>query len=536
MLKGLIMIVSKEYVPQTPYIERREAQGVFEELFNDKSTYRVVNIYGKSGRGKSKLLTFLRKKYLASKEDTIEMLIDFEDRLLHKPTSALMHIAKEIEAKYNVNFITLWKAYAQLWQKRYEHSPILEAADLPYYEEIKELVKPKKKKNLLLIAKGIFGSSLANELKSLEKLDTKEIEQKLFKFFAADLRNILRQQGYKNAVLFFEGVDILQEYNYATPCAKDAWIRELITHLGKDVLVVLTSQKALEWRKCNSTWRSIVRKCEISIFNKKETARYLKTAGIRDKALVDAIALNSGGEPFVLNLARLAYQGREVKVLPASRKDIYNTFFNTIDPQLQRLLKVLAYTRFFTMELISQLSKHYAIPLKKESIDTLLEYNFVKKIGPNKYHLDTRFKDIIIANEKDQERIEYRSILFSYYENILQRLDSNMVKSRPERVDEAIEEAWYYLNLINKEPLVHFEWLDYYIDRFFMYAAWEPFLDRYHRIVPKLEKAKDKISQFKLINLYNNLAGLYESLGDTKLSKEYYNRVVKLNRPMALSA
>ena len=529
------MTSMREYVPQTPYIERKEAQGLFEELLNEKSTYRVLNIYGKSGRGKTKLLSYLRSKFLEPQEDTIHLLINFEDRLLHKPMSAIMHIAKRIEAKYNVNFITLWKAYAQLWQKRYEHSPILYAADLPYYEEIKELVKPKKKSSILSVAKGLFSSNIIKELESLQKLDTKEIEKKLYQFFAADLRNILRQQRFKNAVLFFEGVDILQEHNYSTPCAKDAWIRDLITHLGKDVLVVLTSQEPLNWHKCNSTYRSIVHSCELTIFRKKESLRYLQIAGIREKALQEAIALNSGGEPFVLNLARLAYKEGE-HTLPASRKDIYDAFFATLDPQLLRLLKVLSYTRFFTLELIVQLVKHFAIALDKESIDRLLEYDFVKKIGANKYLLDARLKEIIVANEDELERVEYRSFLFSYYENILQTLDKKMVKSRPERVDEAIEEAWYYLNLINKEPLVHFEWLDYYIDRFFMYAAWEPFLDRYHLIVPKLEKAHDDISKFKLVHLYNNLAGLYESLGDTKLSKEYYNRVVKLSRPLALSA
>ncbi len=527
--------MDNSYTPQTPYIERKEAQGLFEELLHTKSSYRVLNIYAKNGHGKSTLVRDLSSKFLKERKDIIHMVIDFEDRLLHKPLSALMHIAKSIEAKYDVNFITLWKAYAQLWKKRYEHSPILYAADLPYYEEIKELVKPKKKSKVLTIAKELFGSKLAKELELLQKLDTKDIETKLYQFFAADLRNILKNQKFADAVLVFENVDTLQEYNHTTPCAKDEWIRNLITYLGKDVLVVLTSSQALEWHKCNSTWRSVVHSCELPIFTKKETIRYLSIAGILDKTLQEAIVLNAGGEPFVINLARMSYQKGYDK-LPASKQDIFDAFFSSIDSQLFRLLKVLAYTRFFTKELIVQLVQHFAIGLDSKSIERLLEYQFVKRIATNKYALDSRLKDIIVAKESEAERVEYRAFLFSYYENILQRLDEKKVKSRPHLVDEAIEEAWYYLNLINTEPLVHFEWLDYYIDKFFMYAAWEPFLDRYHLIVPKLERSEDQISQFKLINLYNNLAGLYESLGDTKLSKEYYNRVVKLSRPLALSA
>ncbi|HGZ69990.1 MAG TPA: hypothetical protein ENK74_01175 [Nitratifractor sp.] len=528
-------MLGSSYTPQTPYIERREAQGLFAQLLDQKSSYRVLNIYGRSGRGKSRLMSYLSKRYLEDSSDTIHLTIDFEDRLLHKPMSAIMHIAKAIESKYDVNFITLWKAYAQLWKKRYEHSPILYAADLPYYQEIQELIKPKKRSGVLTIAKDLFGTKLAKELELLQKMDTKDIETKLYQFFAADLRNIIKSQKFKDAVLIFENLDTLQEYNHATPCAKDAWIRDLITYLGKDVLVAITSCEALEWQKCNSTWRSVVNSSELAIFTKKEALRYLTLAGIKEKSIQDAIVLNAGGEPFILDLARIAYKEREMRA-PVVKQDIFDAFFATVDEQLLRLLKVLAYTRFFSKELILQLVRQFAIGLDKNSIEKLLGYHFVKRIGVNKYALDNRLKDIIVAREVEVERIEYRAFLFSYYENILQRLDEKRVKSRPHLVDEAIEEAWYYLNLINSEPLVHFEWLDYYIDKFFMYAAWEPFLDRYHLIVPKLEKAKDATSQFKLINLYNNLAGLYESLGDTKQSKEYYNRVVKLSRPIALSA
>jgi len=523
------------YIPQTPYIERREAQGLFEELLNEKSSYRVFNIYGKSGRGKSRLLTHLYHKFLENKEDTLSLTIDFEDRLLHKPQSAIMHIAKALEEKYNINFIALWKAYAQLWQKRYEHSPILYAADLPYYEEVRELLKPQKKSRIITIAKGLFGSTLAKDLEDLQRLDSREIERKLYQFFAADLRNIIKEKKFKKAVLIFENIDILQEYNHTTPCAKDAWIRDLITHFGKDVFVTLTSIERLNWDKCNSAWRSIINATQLNIFNKKESLQYLSSSGIKDKALQEAIALNSGGEPFILNLARITYGGKDYP-LPASKKDIYDTFFDSLDDQLKRLLKVLAYTRFFTLKLIVQLVNHYAIGINKDIIYQLLEYDFVKAIATNKYAIDKRLKEIIVAREVELERVEYRSFLFSYYEHTLQTLDELQVKDNPHLVDEAIEEGWYYLNLISSEPLIHFEWLDYYVDRFFMYAAWEPFLDRYHLIVPKLQKAQDETSKYKLINLYNNLAGLYESLGDTKQSREYYNRVVKLNRPTALSA
>ncbi|HHH20508.1 MAG TPA: hypothetical protein ENK87_01145, partial [Nitratifractor sp.] len=86
-------MLGSSYTPQTPYIERREAQGLFAQLLDQKSSYRVLNIYGRSGRGKSRLMSYLSKRYLEDSSDTIHLTIDFEDRLLHKPMSAIMHIA-----------------------------------------------------------------------------------------------------------------------------------------------------------------------------------------------------------------------------------------------------------------------------------------------------------------------------------------------------------------------------------------------------------------------------------------------------------
>jgi len=129
----------------------------------------------------------------------------------------------------------------------------------------------------------------------------------------------------------------------------------------------------------------------------------------------------------------------------------------------------------------------------------LLSYNFVKELEKDKYSLDTSIKQEFLNLENDLESVEYNSFMFSYYENILQSLDQELIKNTPELIDEAIEEAWYHLHLINNEPLVHFEWLE-------------------------------------LVSLYNNLAGLYESLGETRKSKAYYNKVIKLNRLELLSA
>lgn len=520
---------------QAPHIDRKEAEGIFRELLGQKQSYRVFNIFGQNGRGKTAFVSHLISKYMENKKGALSLVVNFENRLLHKPNSAVMHIAKALESKYGVNFSALWKAYALLWQKRYEHSPILYAADLPYFNELKVLMQPRKRGGKVTIEKGLFDSRVANELEELRALDPKEVEAKLYQFFAADLRRIIKQKGLKSVVLFLENLDMLSDTEHASPCAKDEWVRNLITHLGKDVLVAITTQEPLNWASCNSTWKSVVTARELTPFSQKDALRFLSESGIKESSLKEAIVISSGAEPFLLNLASSAYQSSNYS-LPATKGDIYDRFFAQLEEPLLDILKLLVHARFFTLTLIERAAKEFSLAIDSRLIKKLLAFRFVKSVGEEKYSIDQLFKDALIQRSKASEIIEYKVFLLSYYENILQSLDQAIVKRTPLLIDEAIEEAWYHLNSINSEPLVHFEWLDYYVDRFFMYAAWEPFLDRYRKIAPKLESASDEVSKMKLVNLYNNVAGLYESLGDTKLSKTYYNRVVALNRPQVLSA
>ena len=518
----------------TPYIDRRVAEGIFRELFGEHSLYRVFNIYGKSGSGKTTFINHIRNKYL-NKSDIVTIRIDFNNRLLHKSQNTIMHIAKELEDKYDFNFIALWKAYAILWHKRYENSPLMYAIDLPYFNEIKKIINPKKGNKIINIAKNIFGDKTSKELEELKNLDSNAIEESLHKFFATDIRRVLKDKKIKDCVIIFENLDILKENINGTPCSKDDWIRDIITQIGKDALFILTSKEQLNWQKCNSNWKSLLKSYEMKPFTQKDSLRYLRLSGIDNKNLKEAIAKSSGNEPFWLSLALLANKELENN-LPISKKDILNSFIKSLNKNILDVLKILVHTRFFTIDLLYVASRKFEISISKDDITELLNLPFIKELDDNKLIIDDTLKDEFIKKQTKKEIAEYRSFIFSYYENILQSIDTHVVEATPKLIDEVLEEAWYHLNLINQEPLVHYEWLDYYIDRFYMFAAWEPFVERYSKIIPQLKEAKDSTSKSKLISIYNNLAGLYESLGDRKISKKYYNMVTKLNRPQLLSA
>jgi len=519
------------------YIDRKVAEGLFRELLGEKPPYRVLNLYGKNGMGKSRFSAHLEEKYLKNSKNIIYAKIDFENRLLHKPHKAIMYLAKELENRYDLNFMALWKAYAILWQKRYEHSPIMYAVDLPYFKEVKKLVSVDKKGNIIVeIAKGLFGSRVSKELEALKELDSLAIEASLYKFFAIDLRRIIKEGRFKDCVIIFDNVDLLKEHLNSTPCSKDEWIRELITNIGKDAMFVLFSQEDLNWKACNSAWRDIVKSYEVGKFSKKESLRYLSESGIKKDDLKEAICVSSGGSPFWLSLAKYAYFGKDNYTIPTTKKDIFNAFLESLNPEELKLLKIFAHTRFFNKNLAKESLEKFGFEYSDEIFKNLISKDYIKKISNDKYYIDTTLKDELISAQSSLEAADYKSFIFGYYDNLLQSLDLELIKNTPQVIDEVIEEGWHHLNLINDEPLVHFEWLDYYVARFFMYAAWEPFVDRYSRIIPKLKAAQDKVSKEKLVSLYNNLAGLYESLGETKKAKDYYKKVIEHNRPQLLSA
>ena len=516
------------------FINRKEAEALFKELLESKPAYRVLNFYGKNGMGKSYFQDYLQAKYLYNK-DYIVINLNLHNPIFHNPKTALFEIVKKLEIKYDFNFLALWKAYALLWQKRFKKNPLIFTQDLPYVEEIKKLMKVDKKGNVIVdFIKGLFQNNVVKAFERLKNLNTKEIEKELFYFFAADLRKLKEEKKQKDIVFIIDGHETLSKDT--TPCMRDFWLQELVVQFGKEALFLIISQEKLLWEKCNIVWKSQIKSYEFTHFTKEESYRYLQESGFDNAQLIEAICVSTRGHPFYLSLAKYAYIYQTFDKLPITKEDISKSFLATLNKDEQKLLEILSHTRYFTKEIIQAVAKKYTIKIGPELLHKLLSYDFIKVVAKGKFILDEELKKIFLQKENEEKKREYQSFMFSYYENSLFMLNQKKVKENPLIIDEILEEAWYYLNIISKEPLVHFEWLDYYVSRFFNLAAWEPFIERYNKIIPKLQKSTETYAKSKLVSLYNNLAGLYETMGEVTIAKNYYNKVVKLSRPKQLLA
>jgi len=518
------------------YIDRRVAEGMFRQLLQTNESYRVLNIYGNIGTGKSRFKEHIKQKYLLKDADRYLFLeLDFENRVLHTPINAVMYMAKELQHRYKYNFVTLWKAYAILWHKRYKNSPLMYATDLPYIDEIKKLFKIDKKGNPIVeLVKGFFRDNIYKELEGLKSLSTKEIEKKLYLFFVADLQELIKQKKFKDAIILLDNYHLLNEREAVTKCQRDEWIRDLIARISKDAITMIFSRESLEWKKCNIIWKSQAKSYKMDNFSPQDATRYLQESGVKKDEIQKGIVNSSGSNPFWLSLSKYAYSSSIPLKTPVIKKDILDSFLTTQNKEIIALLKVLAHTRFFNTNFIKRAIDYFGIALSSYDIDTVISYNFIKTHN-SRFVLDELFAKEIIATQNEDEIKEAKVFIFSYYENLLHSLDKEIIKTKPILIDEVLEEAWHYLTSINHDITDHIDWLNYYVDRFFMYAAWEPFISRYINIIPKIDPTRDENIK-RLEILYNNLAGLYESIGEVDLAKEYYNKVVQLNRPSKLSA
>ncbi len=516
------------------YIDQKVAESFFRESLQEKSVYRVFNIYGATGSGKTTFLEHIQDRYLKKNRNYAHIKVDFANRLMHNPKYVIMHIAKALELKYGYDFISLWKAYAILWQKRYDNSLIMYANDLPYIHEIKKLLNiDKKGRSFIKIIKGLFKDNIYKELEALKELESSEIEKKLSFFFAEDFKNMLKSKNLKDSVILIDNHNFLDEKSYDSPCKKDGWLRELVSYLGKNTLFVIASKEPINWHNCNIALKSAVKEYGLTPFSIKDAKRYLAHFNITNPQLQEALLTLTHKEPFFLSIAKDAYKKSSNKKIPVVKDELYEEFFNTFSPDELKLLEILSFARIIDKELFLAIIQKFSIKLSHQSIDNLLKREFFKSINSKYYYLDALLRAKLNSQVDESDKKEYLSFIFTYYENILHNLDKELIKNTPEIIDETIEEAWYYLRLINSDVIKHLEWLNYYVSRFFMYAAWEAFIERYLQILPKVQK---EASKENLVLLYNNLAGLYESIGEAKLAKEYYNKVVSLNRPQKLSA
>jgi len=394
------------------------------------------------------------------------------------------------------------------------------------YEKLKK--DPPTITDLFKDIKFDLSSKRVEELNRLITKEAHKISLDLPKFFANDLKEYLEEEN-KEAIFLFDNYTLLwEDKTNRFPCSPDLWIREMVSILSHNSIFILFSHKELEWNICEDRWNFAYKNIQLRNFSTIKSGYYLTSKGVTSPILIDAIFKITKGSPLFLNMAANYYQDSEVDLLPKSKEDIINNYLSILSEDIIEILPLLAHSRFFTYDLISKMKKKFLFEFDPKDISKFEALNFIKKDESNRYYIDNIVKEYLKNKTPTPLKKELKAFFFAYYESLLQNFPIEPSIESNFKIDEIVDEAWYHLRLLNQDPLLLCEWLDYYIERFYHIAPWSSFVDKYEAIIEPLKNYNNVVAIEKLAIVYNNLAGLYEAMGEYKIAKSFYQKMIKI--------
>lgn len=368
------------------------------ELARSVSEPRILNITGIGGIGKSRLLTELRKEEHTG-TGVRSAVVDFEAPGLRQRDPVLLHLREQFH-RQNVRFDRFDIAYAVLWQRLHPHLRINER-DLPLARESEILSQMLADVAQLPMIAGAVGLlRLADRLRmdvrrryrirndeTLQRLDELsepgrlgELARTVGELFVAELCEASLGGTF---VIFMDCYESLvpEPLRTGRVGATDAWLRELLGPLTHG-LVVVAGREPLAWTRHKDAWRWTERTADHRLPGLPLWARsaFLTAAGIGDEQARSAIAEESDGLPFYLQLAAdtggTGTGGRSPGAVPTDA--ILNRFLHHVGPEAEAALQLLGVARIFDFPVFRTLTQRFYLPSHRLAWDNLRSYSFVQ--------------------------------------------------------------------------------------------------------------------------------------------------------------
>lgn len=203
--------------------------------------------------------------------------------------------------------------------------------------------------------------------------------------FAQDLRTASAGWPF---VVFVDAYEVLvpAPVRGGGSSAADAWLRDLISQLGRG-LVVVASREPLGWQIYDTEWAQLIRDCPMGGLPAEARLELLTDSGLVDVAEQRAIARASEGLPFYLHLAidTGAPSGRATKVV--SSEEIVQRFLQHVSATEVRCLELLSVARIFDVGIFKALAGAFDLPSDRMTWESLTAYSFVYPAGDTEHRL-----------------------------------------------------------------------------------------------------------------------------------------------------
>ena len=272
----------------------------------------VLVYYGVGGIGKTSLRRQLYK-LTEGKEGIVSAALDFDVASYRDPETALFALRKDLQQRFKCHFPTFDVAYAVYWQKTRPQTPLtkenfalledsVHLADIVHIAGAVPIVGTISRLSVLAVKGGVLLKDWWDrrghtELKGLAGMEPLEIADRLPMFWASDLKDFLEQKQ-RSAVLFLDTYEVLTEGERAEGKLRerDAWVRELVAQLP-GALWVICGREQLAWEKADPEWGTALDQHLIGGLAEKDARQFLRSCGIADPAIQQAIVDGSQGVP-----------------------------------------------------------------------------------------------------------------------------------------------------------------------------------------------------------------------------------------------
>ncbi|MFA3790013.1 hypothetical protein AB6T38_02730 [Aliiglaciecola sp. SL4] len=400
----------------------------------------VLQFYGVGGVGKSRLLKELKDILPSLHKDIICSKIDFDDDSINESSRALLRLRNSFDKK--VQFKLFDFAYAVFFGKR---NPEFEFSDqkLPLIEEagvLGSIISVMDGLGIVGAISGIVAQThkyskkllLDQEaklaLQSLQNMSEKEIVSVLPEFFSFDLNSYCEKKSSK-AVLFFDTYEALW-YGYSGEkhaFTRDSWVRQL-ANSSQYILIVIAGREKLRWQEYNNEWESAIDTHLLNNLSKEDVVRFLNSAGIKDKELVEKIASVSGGHPYYLDLCLdiLAQNGAvEITEWPDSKRELFDRFSKSLSSNELALLKRLAPLSSYDDRYTKSAVRHFNIALNDDELHAHRRFSFVKLHEDGSATLHDLMRRSLLSHTPDITLVDIRTFAFRHFEQRLAEVTSS---------------------------------------------------------------------------------------------------------------
>lgn len=395
------------------FINREETLGFLhdqvEMLSSKMGFFKVVNIYGFGGIGKTRLIEhFLSKN--KTREDIQFIQFSLEIFRNDSPIDTLVMLRKRIDDQCFIFDYAILKYWVQTkaavldteFLKVIKDSRLLDILDISgsffgiNVSGITKLINEHKKKLTSNLSPEI--KKYVSEIDQLSETSVDKLYNRFPCYLGVDIDQLTRVKRKRFCFLIDS---FIQEYSYSTD---NDWLMEFIGSAGIGMFII-TSREKVDWIDRNSEWSQHMEQILLEELSPIDSVKFLKNnIGHQQHSLIDSMVQSSKGVPLFLDLCVDVYNSKyhlgqtilETDFIFQSEQDLVINFLNHLSSNHQEALKILSVVGLFNSSVYRHLIKSLSLKC------TILEYDSLcNKTLVDYLHSETelhKVHDVIRAN------------------------------------------------------------------------------------------------------------------------------------------